>query len=688
MITLIGPCRCHCNPLTLGEAVTDTRRRLRIAAITSLLVAGLMGAASTTASGTADAATVPDPVHEAVEASAASDSNWRPDPERYGVHEEMNVPVRMSDGTVLRASIYSPTDPDTGRAASGRFPTLLTMTPYGTAFGVPAIGGNSYLVKHGYLDISVDVRGTGTSEGDWDLENPKQIRDAVELVHWASRLPASDGKVGLHGASYLGINQLLTAAAVGKDSPVKAIFPVVAGNDLYRDIAFMGGIPDLEFDSAYFGAVIPGVNTTDPLAAALRDPVHGPEAVQAELHRATQIPAYDTQFVANAYLGGPNSFDNKYWHRRSPGRVLDDVVANGIPAYLVGGHYDLFQRGEPMNYAGLQNAYAHRPINAPMDPDQKPTGRYQLLMGPYTHLGGATASVLDELQLRWFDQWLRGRDTGMDRAPNPLHVYDLGTGHYDSTTTYPYRKAHPTTYYLGGPADGDVPLLATLGGPAGVGTLDTARPDGGSDTLVWSPVAATTCSRPTDQWAAGGLSLITNRMPANVPCVDDDRIGQLGPTTHTYTSTPMVRPHTIAGPIAATLYATATTRDTQWVVLVEDVAPDGASRPLTEGALLGSLRARDEGRSWTVDGKTIMPYHPYTEASARPVQPGEVTRYDVEVFPTYATLRPGHRIRVTVSTADFPHLLPPAPALANLAGGVYRLQRGGAQASSITIPLN
>jgi hypothetical protein len=658
-------------------------------AITSLLVAALVGTANATGSGTASAATVPDPVQEAVSASAASDNKWRPDPERYGVHEELNVPVRMSDGTVLRASVYSPTDPATGRVASGRFPTLLTMTPYGTALGVAPISGNPYLVKRGYLDISVDVRGTGTSDGNWDLLNPRQVRDGVELVHWASKLSHSDGKVGLHGASYLGINQLLTAAAVGKNSPVKAIFPIVAGNDLYRDTAFMGGIPDLEFDSAYFGGAIPGVNTVDPLAAALRDPAHGPEAAQAELHRAAQIPAYDAQFLANAYLGGPNSFDNEYWRKRSPARVLDDVVANGIPAYLVGGHFDLFQRGEPMNYAGLQNAYAHRPVGAPMDPDQKPTGRYQLLMGPYTHLGGATASVLDELQLRWFDQWLRGRDTGMDRAEHPLHVYDLGTGHYDSTTTYPYRKARPTTYYLGGKSDGGVPLLATLGGPAGGGTLDTDRPGhGGSDTLVWSPVAATTCSRPTDQWAAGGLSLVTNHIPADVPCVDDDRLGQLGPTTHTYTSTPMLRPHTIAGPIAATLYATATTRETQWVVLVEDVAPDGRSRPLTEGALLGSMRAPDPGRSWKVDGKTIMPYHPYTEASARPVQPGEVTRYDVEVFPTYATIASGHRIRVTVSTADFPHLLPTAPALANLAGGVYRLQRGGTDASSITIPLD
>jgi hypothetical protein len=648
-------------------------------------VVGLVGIASVSRPATAQAATVPDPVDEAISASAASDSGWRPEPERYGVHEERNVPIRMSDGTVLRASVYYPSDPATGRIAGGRFPTLMTMTPYGTANGVAAISGNPYLVKRGYLDISVDVRGTGTSGGSWGLFNPRQVRDGVELVHWASRLSSSDGKVGLHGASYLGINQLLTAAAVGKDSPLKAIFPVVAANDLYRDTAFMGGIPDLSFDGAYFAAVVPGVNLVDPLASAARDPAHGPQAIQAELRRATQIPPYDLQFLAKAYLGGPNSFDNEYWHRRAPGRVLQDVVANGIPAYLVGGHYDLFQRGEPMNYAGLQNAYAHRPVGAPMDPGQRPTGRYQLMMGPYTHLGGSTAPALNELQLRWFDQWLRGRVTGMDRADHPLHVYDLGTGHYDSTTTYPYRDARPATYYLDGSSGFGLPLLGTGSG----GSLDTDRPRGGAtDTVVWSPVAATTCSRPTDQWTAGALSAVTNRIPLKVPCVDDDRIGQLGPTTRTYTGTPMIRPHTIAGPISATLYASASTRETQWVVLVEDVAPDGTSRPLTEGALLGSLRAADRGRSWTVDGKTIMPYHPYTEASARPVQPGAITRYDVEVFPTYATIRTGHRIRVTVSTADFPHLLPTGPALANLAGGIYRIHRGGDAASSITIPMD
>lgn len=663
-----------------------SRRLLNVLAValSVITVTGLQGAAPR-----AHAATVADPINEAIAASAAQGSDWRPDPERYGVAQVDNVGVRMSDGTVLRATVDYPADPATGRVAPGRFPTLLTMTPYGTATGVSSVSANPYFVRRGYIDISVDVRGTGTSGGDFDLFNPRQAQDGVELVHWAAGLPRSDGKVGLHGASYLGINQLLTAARVGRNSPLKAIFPVVAANDIYRDTAFMGGIPDFSFDSVYFAGVIPGVNLADPVLSAVRDPAHLTVGVRAALRRAAQVPAYDARFLAEADLGGPNAYDNAYWRARAPVNVLGDVVANGVPAYLVGGQYDLFQRGEPMNYAGLQNAYAGRPVTAPMDPSRPPTGRYQLLMGPYTHLSGAANDKLNVLQLQWFDQWLKGRDTGIDRTRTPLHVYDLGTGHYAENTHFPYRHATPTTYYFDGPRQPGLPLLNTGADLLGGGTLRTGPPTArsGADTVIWSPAAATTCARPTDQWTAGIPTLITNRIPATVPCVDDDRLGRLGPTTHTYSSAPMRTARTIAGPISATIYASATTRETQWVVLVEDVAPDGASTPLTEGALLGSLRATDRSRSWTVNGATVMPYHPYTRASTEPVRPGAVTRYDVEVFPTYATIEPGHRIRVTLATADFPHLLPTVPALAALAGGVYQVQRTAATPSSITVPL-
>ena len=96
---------------------------------------------------------------------------------------------------------------------------------------------------------------------------------------------------------------------------------------------------------------------------------------------------------------------------------------------------------------------------------------------------------------------------------------------------------------------------------------------------------------------------------------------------------------------------------------LEDVDPAGVARPLTQGALLGSFRSLDPVRTWTApDGKPILPYHPSTRAAAQPVVPGEMTRYDIEVFPMFATLPAGHRLRITLTTADTPHLVPRPPS--------------------------
>ena len=591
----------------------------------------------------------------------------------------------MADGTVLEAEVATPADPDTGAPAAGRFPVLLTQTPYGKdtagTINSSAIGVDTYFVKRGYIDVAVDVRGTGASGGTFTLFDPKQVADGVALVRWAARLPHSTGAVGLHGASYLGIDQLLTAGAVGRQSPLKAIFPIVSANDLYRDTAFMGGIPDGSFDAVYLGALLPVVNLLNPVVALLEDPASLLAMTSVLLQHAKNTMDYNGRYLLQTCFGGPDSYDTHNWHLRSPGNVLSKIVANRIPAYLVGGEYDLFQRGEPLNYAGLQNAWAGRAVTAPMLPDQPVTGRYQLLDGPYTHLAAALPADLDRLELEWFDTWLRGADTGMARTSTPLHYYDLGTGHYAAGTSYPIVGATPRTYYFSGKPSGSA--LSSNDG-----TLTAARPSAatGSDTVRWLPVGSSICDRSIDQWTMGALSLFTDRFPKPVPCLADDRAGQIGPTALTYTTAPLARARTLAGPIAATIYARANRSETEWVVNVEDVAPDGTSKPLTQGALLGSARTLVRSRTWRIDGKVVMPYHAYTKATAVPVRPGAVTRYDVEVFPTYSTLAAGHRLRVTINTTDFPHLLPTPPQLAKLFGGSYEVQRTSTAPSSITVP--
>jgi hypothetical protein len=619
-------------------------------------------------------------------ASAAPGSHWTPERARYGTISRNDVPVRMADGTVLRVNVIAPKDPVTGNAARGPFPVLLTQTPYGKGQGSnsapgsaaapggssPTGGSDDYLVERGYIEVVADVRGTGDSGGSWGLFDPVQTSDGIRLVRWAAKLPHSDGKVGTYGPSYLGINQMLLAGRIGKGSPLKAIFPVVSATDIYRDTSFMGGILDSEFDVAYLG-LTGGLNTINPLIDSPQNPPTDAATLAAlarvEADHANGLASYHAAQTTNILTGGPQSYDGAYWKARQPGRLLSSIVANRIPAYLIGGEFDIFQRGEPLNYAGLQNAWAGRPTTAPMRPGQRVTGRYQLVDGPWEHLNGSSVDV-DRLELEWFDTWLKGERTGMGATKTPLHYYDLGTHRFAETTTYPFTGAAPTRYFFG------------------QGTLSVRRPAAGSDTEAWTG-AGNPCGRPVDQWIMGGISIPSKALGLQAaPCADNDTTTGLPPTSLRYTTAPFARARRLAGPIAATVYARATTSDTQFVAEIEDVAPDGTSYPLTEGALLGSLRAVDRRSSWKgADGNYLLPYHPYTKASATPVVPGKLTRYDLEIFPTFATIAKGHSLRITLSTSDAPHLLPSLPQQQKLAGGIYTVHRGGTVASALEVSL-
>jgi hypothetical protein len=662
--------------------------RAVIAASCAAAVAVLGGnaLASTGTSVSGGSAINPELPASVIAASAAPGSTWKPEPAYFGTASHNDVPVTMRDGTVLRANVIYPTDPKTGAEAAGPFPVLLTQTPYGKGQGShsapgsaagpggssPTGGADDYLVERGYIEVVADVRGTGDSQGSWGLFDPAQTTDGSTLVDWAAKLPHASGKVGTYGPSYLGINQMLLAGSIGKNSPLKAIFPMVSATDIYRDTSFMGGILDAEFDVAYLG-LTGGLNAANPLIDSTQKPptdaATGAALAQVEADHTNGLADYHANQTINILTGGDQSYDGAYWKAREPGALLPNIVANDIPAYLVGGEFDVFQRGEPLNYAGLQNAWAGRPATAPMLPGQRVTGRYQLVDGPWEHINGSSVDV-DLLELEWFDTWLKGENTGMARTPTPLHYYDLGTNRFTETTTYPFTGATPTRYYFGNR------------------TLSTTKPAPGSDTVAWTG-AGNPCGRPVDQWIMGGISISSKALRlASAPCADNDSTTGTGPNALTYTTTPFASAQRVAGPLAASVYARATTTDTQFVAEVEDVAPDGSSRPLTEGALLGSFRGVDAGRSWTTaDGNYVLPYHPYTKASSTPVVPGTLTRYDIEIFPTLATIAPGHSLRVTLSTTDAPHLLPTLPQLQKLAGGVYTVSRGGSAASALEVPL-
>ena len=355
--------------------------------------------------------------------------------------------------------------------------------------------------------------------------------------------------------------------------------------------------------------------------------------------------------------------------------MLGQIVANGIPAYLVGGEFDIFQNGEPLNYAALQNAYDGRPTTAPMLPGQRTTGRYQLIDGPWEHVNGSSVDV-DPLELEWFDTWLKGENTGMATTPTPLHYYDLGSGQLRRDHDVPVHRIRARR-----------PMYFGAGGH--VAAPPNRRPERPAATPIdWSPVGQPV--RPAGRPVVDGRVSPSPRRgrhprplhrrgqhhPAR-PVGDELHHGAPGQGRHRRRarSPPPCTP------------APTRPRRSGWPRSRRS-RPTAPRIPLTEGALLGSLRAVDPSRSWTRTGSRCCPITRYTQASAEPVVPGAIEKYQIQVFPTLATLAAGDRLRVTIATTDTPHLVPTPSQLTQLIGGQYSIQRTPASPSSLTVELD
>jgi hypothetical protein len=602
----------------------------------------------------------------ALPAAAEADGPWHAEPANYGVSQPVQQMVKMSDGVQLAVDVYRPTLAS-GAPAPGRFPVILSVTPYGKRSVVTTqsmgqgMGGDGfypYLVQRGYIDVVADVRGAGSSDGDFSLFGPRERQDGVELAEWAGRLPGSTGNVGLAGSSYVGLNQIFTAALGGPRSPVKAIIPSTVGNDLYRDLVFGGGISNLEFASVWEGL------RASMVTAPPDEPQQNPQAlVDHPASRAATLADFDAQLYAEVDTGGPRAFENDFWTQRAPSRYLDRVVRNGIPALLVSGWHDVYQRGAVLDYAGFQNAFSRlhggpgRPAvdSPPMTAAQRPTPRYQAVIGPWFHNPTTLGLTFQQLQLAWFDRWLKGIHDGIDQTGAPLHIFELGANRWIDTSRWPIAQTIAHTY--------------------GLGT--------GTATLAWSDVRSP-CNAGADQWSTGLPALvIAEAGGSGDPCADNDSTTQAGAVT--YTTPPFTTATTIAGPIDVRVSATSTTPDAELVANVEVVHSDGSSQPVSSGALLGSLRAVNRRLSWFEDGRMVLPWHPYTSASVRDLQPGQSERLDIEVYPTSARIAHGDSLRVELTSGDT--ALQPSPVqVQRLAGGVYSIDRGRSSITLLTAP--
>jgi uncharacterized protein len=575
--------------------------------------------------------------------AARAADQWTPydRPAQYGEVTVKDVPITMRDGTVLRANVTKPDVP-------GRYPVLVTQTPYGKDGAVIlALGGQTdALVQRGSVQVTVDVRGTGASGGSWDSFGPAEQQDGYDIVEWAARQDFSDGNVGLDGPSYMGLNQLFTAAL--RPPHLKAIFPVVPMADGYRDIVFSGGDVNVSFIPLWLGLVAGGglVPPTSTFSGSPADVVGALTTLSQHVGGALSFTA---PTLVGATTGGSIAYDGPFWKTRSPIEVLDRI---DVPAFVVGGLHDLFQRGEPLIYERLRGRVPTR-----------------LLMGPWTHVNGSTGAglprdgvpSLPQIELRWFDRYLKGIDTRIGAIPK-VTQYTYGDDRYETQPDWPDPRLDPQRWYLRG----------------GHG-LSSDAPGAGEapQAFVQQPLSGV-CTMSTGQWTAG--------LGEQLPCFTDDRPNQLSGGA-TYTSAPLSSDLRVSGPIAARLWLTTTASDAAVTVRVDDVAPDGTSTGMTTGWQTASLRATDDGKARIVRGHLLQPWHPFTQASVLPVSAGQATPVDVEVFPTNWVLEAGHRLRIVVDPADFPHAVPPLPALLSRLGGQVQVLTDPAHPSAVELPV-
>jgi hypothetical protein len=534
----------------------------------------------------------------------------------------------MPDGTVLRANVYRPDKP-------GRYPVLLFQDPYGANGPTKNDGGASdpFLVQRGYVQVVVDVRGTGQSQGSWDPFGAQEQRDGYDLVQWAAGQPWSDGKVGGAGCSYLAIEQLLTAAQ--RPPHLKAIFPCAPMGDSYRDMVMTGGSVDTSFIPAWVAQIALGM---------VQPPPADPQTPATALTKVGGVVSAATNVTVNPLTGGQLAYDGPYWRSKSPLEVADRIR---VPTFVIGGLHDIFQRGEPLLYEKIK----HHAFT-------------WLLIGPWMHLTYFTGLPSDgvpdlhHLELSFYDRWLKGVRTPITTTP-AVTQYEWGPGHYVASQDWPNPRLRTQRLYL-----------------RGAGRLTSAAPQRPEPTQSFQQDPATgICTLSSSQWTAGAAGYL--------PCESNPQPDQtLGAAI--YETAPQRRAIKLDGPILADVWLTTTAHEAPITVRISDIGPDGSVNELTDGWLSAGFRALDPTRSRYVQGQLLQPWHPFTSDAT--VDPGKPYELAVEVFPTNALLMPGHRLRVTIASGDFPHQLAPLPELVRSLAGTTTILTDPRHRSYLALP--
>jgi len=521
-----------------------------------------------------------------------------------GIKIEHDVKVTMRDGTILYADIYRP-------EKAGRYPVLLQRTPYNKAggeFGERAAAA-------GYVAIVQDVRGRYTSEGEW-YPFKHESQDGYDTIEWAASLPYSNGKVGMWGGSYVGATQML--AAIAHPPHLAGICPVVTASNYHRNWTYQGGAFEQWFNQSWTSGL--AQDTLNRVVAQNTNALNGVWKTPLSDYPLFTFPAGAPQLESTNtlapyfldWLAHP-SFD-EYWKQWS---IEDHYSDIRVPALHVAAWYDIFLGGSLHNYEGLREKAAT---------EEARKGQHLLVMigghaGGGQHIGdvdfGKPAADFDEeaVTLNWYNYLFKG--VRNEFAEQPVRIFVMGKNEWRNEAQWP-PSANSTHYFL----------HSTNGANSlrGDGTLSTNAPSGSEhdDQFVYDPKNPV----PT---IGGPLCCDAKHLPAGPR---DQRPAEARDDVLTYSTPAFTHDVEVTGPVSLALFAKSSAVDTDFTAKLVDVWPNGFAQNLTEGI----LRAR------------------YRNSDAKPelINPGEVYEFKIDLWATSNVFRAGHKLRLEVSSSNFP----------------------------------
>jgi putative CocE/NonD family hydrolase len=516
----------------------------------------------------------------------------------YQVTLEAGVAAKMRDGVTLRADIYRP-------KADGRFPVLLERTPYnkdgGAELGLKA-------ASRGYVAIFQDTRGRYSSEGEW-YPFKHESQDGYDSVEWAAALPYSNGKVGMMGASYVGATQML--AAIAEPPHLAGIFPVVTASNYHDGWTYQGGAFEQWFSQSWTSGL-----AQDTLQRRVRQSSQALQWVWKlpltayplfEIGTSEGLAGYFVDWLKHP------SYDS-YWKEWS---IEENYSKIRVPAYHVGGWYDIFMGGTVRNYVGIKSGGG----------SDRARRSQRLLLGPWYHgpFDGKTGEIdfgaeakgdADELMLRWYDFWLRGVSNGIE-AEKPVKIFVMGKNIWREEQDWPLARARNTKYYLH--SSGKAQSLT------GDGTLSTSGPESeAADKFLYNPAEPV----PT---RGGGLCCDNEHLASGAI---DQRSVEARSDVLVFVTPAFREDFEVTGPVSAELYVSSSAVDTDFTAKLVDVWPNGFAQNLTDGI----LRARYRN----------------SPSKAEYMTPGEVYKVTVDLWATSNVFRPGHKLRLEISSSNFP----------------------------------